>query len=93
MSKFNNTPLAPNGQPSQETNNQIHSKVCLCADCLFLPRVKDAESYVHWVENRLAKTTPRWQEHWQQQLAYAWQSFNYWKRQYQADKATTEVMR
>lgn len=68
-----------------------HAPDCLCGDCLFLPRVKDAEAYLHWVENRLAKSTPRWREHWQRQLAYAWQSLNYWKRQYEADLARMEV--
>lgn len=75
------------GQQPQEIDNLIHPRACLCPDCLFLPRVKDAEFYVHWVENRLAKSTPRWYEHWQQQLNYAWQSLNYWQRQYEADKA------
>lgn len=70
-------------QKNQE--NQRHNTGCLCADCLFLPRVKDAETYVHWVENRLARSTPQWREFWQQQLNYAWQSLNYWKRQYEAE--------
>lgn len=90
-------PPAHNGQPApdsaqlSQSDNQIHLKGCYCPDCLFLPRVKDAEFYLHWVENRLAKSTPRWREHWQQQLNYAWQSLNYWQRQYEADQARIEA--
>lgn len=90
-------PLVRNRQPAPDsaqlpqTDNSIHSRACLCPDCLFLPRVKDAEAYIYWIENRLAKSTPRWYEHWQQQLNYAWQSLNYWQRQYEADKARSEA--
>lgn len=89
--------LARNGQPapnpaqSSQTDKPIHPRACLCPDCFFLPRVKDAEFYLHWVENRLAKSTPAWQEHWQQQLNYAWYSLNYWQRQYEADKTRIEA--
>lgn len=68
--------------------SQAHPKTCPCPDCFFLPVLKDAEHHLFWVENRLAKCAPDWREHWQQQLNYACQSLNYWRRQYQAGVRT-----
>ena len=81
---LHNTPPVDNGQLNLLSTEKAvtHLQECLCSECLFVPRIRDAEVYIHWCENRLAKSPPRRRDHWQHELNAAWRSLKFWRRQY-----------